>query len=573
MSANLDRIDLNSDAVSVESENDAMGPNLSEPTDRVDLPDAKTLTEPSQVPEVGEYGGGRGADGSCGKGFERKTEAVGHGIGIDLDGKFGSLDGGQDTAADSGKAGQNGLSRVEREVEEASCVGGSSNSLHGYASQVQNASCSGSSLGVVNVEVKSAYGNDFLPRSNVDSGVLQENDINTSNELNLVVDLKSFRTADAGDMKAKTTVSEQEFCVPDLVWGKVWSHPWWPGQIFDPSAASKKAKKYFKRGRHLIAYFGDQSFAWNEDSMIKPFRTHFSQMEKQSNSEDFIYAIDCALDELCRRVELGLACPCVPEYSKIKSQMIVNAGIREECSRKDDSDNFSSATFFEPCALVEFIKALSQQLPFGKVERLEIVTAQAQLLAFSRWKGYSDLPQFQMLGALLESDEEISLPEMKHDNGVNENVAMEDKIDGQVSSEKDRGSSSRKRKHNSGDSSHPSKKEKSLAELMLEKRSSLSNGKCGLDSKDTIKPISSSSGRKRTAVDSVSDESAAKLSKSPPAVEKNSSQPKKTYRVGDSILRATQMSDLTPILKSVSATSQKPAAKNKGKPIKSQEIP
>ncbi|XP_039016251.1 PWWP domain-containing protein 2A-like [Hibiscus syriacus] len=54
---------------------------------------------------------------------------------------------------------------------------------------------------------------------------------------------------------------KSEFCVSDLVSGKVQSHPWWPGQIFDSSAATVKAKKYLKKESYLIAYYGDQTFA------------------------------------------------------------------------------------------------------------------------------------------------------------------------------------------------------------------------------------------------------------------------------------------------------------------------
>jgi hypothetical protein len=76
----------------------------------------------------------------------------------------------------------------------------------------------------------------------------------------------------------------------------------------------------------------------------------------------------------------------------------------------------------------------------------------------------------------------------------------------------------------------------------------------------------SSSGRKRKAVDSISDDSVMKQSKSPssPGIDNGSSQPKKTYRVGDSILRvASQLNTSTPILKSVNGTYQKTAVKAK----------
>ncbi|KAG1330779.1 hypothetical protein COCNU_02G007470 [Cocos nucifera] len=54
------------------------------------------------------------------------------------------------------------------------------------------------------------------------------------------------------------------FSILDMVWGKVRSHPWWLGQIFDPSDASEMALEHEKKDHFLVAYFGDKTFAWRE---------------------------------------------------------------------------------------------------------------------------------------------------------------------------------------------------------------------------------------------------------------------------------------------------------------------
>jgi hypothetical protein len=54
----------------------------------------------------------------------------------------------------------------------------------------------------------------------------------------------------------------------------------WPGEIFDPTDASELALKHRKKGSHLVAYFGDNTFAWCDESQLKPFVTNYSQMEK-----------------------------------------------------------------------------------------------------------------------------------------------------------------------------------------------------------------------------------------------------------------------------------------------------
>ena len=147
---------------------------------------------------------------------------------------------------------------------------------------------------------------------------------------------------------------EGEFSVSDMVWGKVRSHPWWPGQIFDPSDSSEKAMKHYKKDCHLVAYFGDRTFAWNEESQLKPFRTHFSSIEKQSTSESFQNAVDCAVDEVTRRAEYGLACSCIPKdtYDSIKFQTVENTGIRSELSARHGVDESLNASSFSPGNLV-----------------------------------------------------------------------------------------------------------------------------------------------------------------------------------------------------------------------------
>ncbi|KAI3918014.1 hypothetical protein MKW92_023511 [Papaver armeniacum] len=204
-----------------------------------------------------------------------------------------------------------------------------------------------------------------------------------------------------------------EYSASDLVWGKVSSHPWWPGQIFDPQAASKLGKKHQKhdRKRLLVAYFGDQTFAWNVASSLKPFEANFSQMERQTDMEEFRFAIGSALDEISRRVQRGLLCSCVPDEacSEIKSQIITNAGIRAESSRRDGVDKNMGAATFEPGKVVENIKNFALN-PLGGCDKMENVVTRAQLAAFYLWYlGRLLDPDFQM-PALTSKTEEYTNP-------------------------------------------------------------------------------------------------------------------------------------------------------------------
>ncbi|KAJ7977011.1 Serine/threonine-protein kinase ATM [Quillaja saponaria] len=383
---------------------------------------------------------------------------------------------------------------------------------------------------------------------------------NASNVFNIVVDLKPYISMNGVDMGRKSVTSELEFCVSDLVWGKVRGHPWWPGQIFEPSAASGKAKKYFKNDSYLIAYFGDQSFAWNNATKIKPFQVHFSQMEKQSNFEDFQHAVDCALDEVSRRVEFGLACSCMPGevYAKLKTQIVTNAGIREESSRRDGGDRFLSSGSFEPMKLVNYLKSLSIS-PYDVTDRLEFVIAQTQLMAFYRSKGHSQLPEVQMLGGLFENGVEILFTKEKHNGEVIDDVSPDFRDGDQVHYGK-----GRKRKPISGISSQPSKKEKSLSDLLSGSDLCIPNGEHTSKGETGSKLMPHFSGRKRKAIDVVSDDSSLRHNEGHLSTGTTMSlQMKQTLNIGDRITRAaSQLNDSSPLLNYSNRVSQKAASKD-----------
>ncbi|KAK6933308.1 PWWP domain, partial [Dillenia turbinata] len=347
-----------------------------------------------------------------------------------------------------------------------------------------------------------------------------------------------------------------EFSVSDLVWGKVRSHPWWPGQIFDPADSSEKAMKYYKKDCYLVAYFGDRTFAWNDASLLKPLQGNFSQTEKQSNSEAFQNAVEGALDEVSRRVQLGLTCSCIPaeDFDKIKCQIVENTGIREESSCRYGVDKFAGAGSFEADKLVEYIKALAV-LPLAEVDRLDLVIVKAQLLAFYRMKGYSELPDFQSCGVLLENDADNSLSEeMKHSAEAREAPLSMDSE--QISSGQEK--FSHKRKHNLKDSAYPRKKEKSLSDLMGGTPSSPDEEN---DSDEKSKSVLSPTSRKRKNMASLSDEAVVYERRKSSYVAKVSEanlSAKQSFKVGECIQRvANQLTGSPLVLKSSSERSPK----------------
>ncbi|WOL14842.1 hypothetical protein Cni_G23623 [Canna indica] len=203
------------------------------------------------------------------------------------------------------------------------------------------------------------------------------------------------------------------FTASDLVWGKVRSHPWWPAQILDPSDASEMASSVRKKDHYLVAYFGDNTFAWCDESQLKPFQMHFLQMEKQNSMNAFVTAVDTALQEVSRRVRLGMTCNCFMDetYASLMDQKFENTGVQEG-KPSYAVDRSSIVSSFDPFNLINYIQTLAE-FPYREVDRLELAITKSQLSAFYHSKGYSELPEF-VLGKGLKNNIEGSPIEEKN---------------------------------------------------------------------------------------------------------------------------------------------------------------
>ncbi|GAB2287698.1 hypothetical protein Dimus_022062 [Dionaea muscipula] len=344
-----------------------------------------------------------------------------------------------------------------------------------------------------------------------------------------------------------TTEREGDFSVSDLVWGKVKSHPWWPGQIFHPSDSSEKAMKYYRKDCYLVAYFGDHTFAWNEPSQLKPFRANFFETEKQSNLESFRKAVSCALEEVSRRVEFGLACSCLPAEvcNNIKFQAIGNAGIRDDSSSIEGTDEASGVDSFQPDKLVGYIKALAES-PSIAFDRLDVMIAKAQLLAFYRLKGYYSLPHYQFHEGILENDADASLLE---DGQLSTGAEHKDSVlidDSKLIISGKGREASHKRKHNLRDIVYHRRKQKSLSELMGESIFCLDSD-YESDEKDSSLYVALSSGKKRKVVADCFDDSVAEKGTRTISLAKVSqtmvASPRQSFKIGECIRRvASQLS-------------------------------
>ncbi|CAN6345283.1 unnamed protein product [Urochloa humidicola] len=99
----------------------------------------------------------------------------------------------------------------------------------------------------------------------------------------------------------------------DMVWGKVKSHPWWPGHIYSVDLTDDEEVLRGRRdGLVLVAFFGDSSYGWFEPQELVPFEDHFAEKAAQGGSSrsSFAAAVAEAVDEVARRSALALLCPC-----------------------------------------------------------------------------------------------------------------------------------------------------------------------------------------------------------------------------------------------------------------------
>ncbi|CAH8269846.1 unnamed protein product [Arabidopsis lyrata] len=333
----------------------------------------------------------------------------------------------------------------------------------------------------------------------------------------------------------------------DLVWAKIRSYPWWPGQVIDASVASKAAKKHFKKkGNLLVAYFGDCTFAWNNASQVKPFHQNFSQMQEQSNLAEFRDAIDCALDEVSRRVEFGLSCSCVSveAYNKLKTQNIINAGIREDSRVRYGGDKLSDAISFEPAKLMDYMKRLACFPSYDATAKLQFVINRAQVLAFQQWKDYSPFIDYETFLRSVESAATLaSLPEANMHEGI----------------------SFKKRKTYYKDNAEQTK-EKALSDLIVKKR-------CG--SRSTEKLDGKSHSEKKRKVESSESGKSEKKIKNNQQKEDSVCDANKLQKVAEpshGIGVENDMNSLTPTLKPCSDSKSTEVENEKTKKPRPEEL-
>ncbi|KAI9176914.1 hypothetical protein LWI28_008618 [Acer negundo] len=228
-------------------------------------------------------------------------------------------------------------------------------------------------------------------------------------------EMSEFRDGDEEDLsdgdEEDLSDGEYEFCVGDFVWGKIKSYPWWPGQVYASSDASDYALKVKQRNRILVAYF-DGTFAWCHPSQLKPFEENFVDLSKQSSSKNFVNAVQKALEEIGRLVELKLTCSCLSKESLdgLSRPFAINSGIKQGVLVPDGGIAKLWNYLFGPIECLTKLKHVAQVVSVTNM--FELNELKCWLSAFYRAKGGYKLPLYheaQPIPGLEDNNQHLEL--------------------------------------------------------------------------------------------------------------------------------------------------------------------
>nr|XP_043612380.1 uncharacterized protein LOC122584228 [Erigeron canadensis]XP_043612381.1 uncharacterized protein LOC122584228 [Erigeron canadensis] len=178
------------------------------------------------------------------------------------------------------------------------------------------------------------------------------------------------------------------FEVGDMVWGKVKSHPWWPGHIFSEDFATPSVRRSKRDGLLLVAFFGDSSYGWFDPSELVPFDTDFEEKCRQTNAKSFVKAVEEAVDELSRRSALGLACMCRSKenfrQTDVKGYFAVDVPDYEPGAVYSVDAIGKAREGFKPDLALDFIRRLALEPTGGESTGIEFIKNKANVVSYRR---------------------------------------------------------------------------------------------------------------------------------------------------------------------------------------------
>ncbi|CAA3027791.1 Hypothetical predicted protein [Olea europaea subsp. europaea] len=176
--------------------------------------------------------------------------------------------------------------------------------------------------------------------------------------------------------------------VGDMVWGKVKSHPWWPGFIYNEAFATPSVRRTKHEGHVLVAFFGDGSYGWFEPAELIPFEKNFAEKSRQTLSRSFSKAVDEAVDEVSRRRGLGLACRCRNKFNLwptgVEGYFIADVAGYEPGAVYPTSQIEKARERFLPREMLTFVQQLALKPLSDKYWMLDFIKNKATVLGFRK---------------------------------------------------------------------------------------------------------------------------------------------------------------------------------------------
>lgn len=211
-----------------------------------------------------------------------------------------------------------------------------------------------------------------------------------------IVEISENNDVEMEDLIVEDLIDESYgFSVGDFVWGKIKSHPWWPGRVYEASDASDFALKVKQKNRLLVAYFGDGTFAWCHPSQLKPFKDNFEDMVRQSCSKGFTNAVQEAVNEVRKILIMKMSRSFAAEktMSEFVTLSAKNSGIKEGVLVPESGIERLSSVTVEPAELLSQMKQIAEIIDVGSVLELEFL--KARLSAFFLLRGGYKLPVYE----------------------------------------------------------------------------------------------------------------------------------------------------------------------------------
>ncbi|KAK6911567.1 PWWP domain [Dillenia turbinata] len=199
--------------------------------------------------------------------------------------------------------------------------------------------------------------------------------------------ISAFDDYAAGEM-AGAKALRYGFELGDMVWGKVKSHPWWPGHIFNEAFASPSVRRTRREGHVLVAFFGDSSYGWFHPAELIPFEPNYTEKSQQTNSRNFVKAVEEAVDETSRRCALGLVCRCRNpnnfKPTKVKGYFVVDIPDYEPGGVYSINQIKKSRDGFRASDILSFTRKLAVMPKGGNPSNIERIKNRATVLAYRK---------------------------------------------------------------------------------------------------------------------------------------------------------------------------------------------